>query len=233
MGRLRGIASRVKRKIAGRKVVGDDFGPSQDMSFARLDANADAAFQLVGASLVGTWEVFLTDLARALSPTMAVEESRPMLDRISDALVPTQGPLQEVGRNYRRSLKHGVQKGLQSGKLSDATEPILASMVTVPSDLSEGWLKTVDYLEPIFTALDPGGAAEARFRAGGVELSEILSAQNDAYAAAMRALPQAEDLDRALTDALDTWRAGVVRGIEVTLYDKRTALVEAANRRKS
>ena len=57
--------------------------------------------------------------------------------------------------------------------------------------------------------------------------------QNEAYATAMRALSQAEDLDRALTDALDTWRAGVVRGIEVTLYDKRTALVEAANRRKS
>ncbi|MFT5686640.1 MAG: hypothetical protein ACI8RZ_007596 [Myxococcota bacterium] len=233
MGRLRGIASRVKRKIAGQKSVGEGFGPSQDMAFARLDANADAAFQLIGASLVGTWEIFLTDLSRALSPTMEVAESRPLLDRISDALVPTQGPLQTGGRNYRKSLKHGVQTGLQSGTLSDATEAILVSMADFPEEMSSGWLKTVDYLEPIFTALDPDGVAEARFRAGGGELLAILNAQNDAYSAAMRALPQAEDLDRALTDALDIWRAGVVRGIEVTLYDKRTALVEAAGRRKS
>jgi hypothetical protein len=233
MGRLRGLASRVKRKIAGQKAVGSGFGPSQDTAFARLDHNAEAAFQLVGASLVGTWEVLLTDLARALSRTMPVEESRPLLDRISDALVPTQGPLQALGRTYRQSLKHGVQKGLQSGQLSDATETILASMARFPQELSEGWLKTVDYLEPIFTALDPGGAAEARFRVGGGELSGILEKENAAYAAALRALPQADDLDRALTDALDTWRAGVVRGIEVTLYDKRTALVEAAGRRGS
>jgi hypothetical protein len=219
MGRLRGLASRVKRKIAGQKAVGSGFGPSQDTAFARLDHNAEAAFQLVGASLVGTWEVLLTDLARALSRTMPVEESRPLLDRISDALVPTQGPLQA--------------QGLQSGQLSDATETILASMARFPQELSEGWLKTVDYLEPIFTALDPGGAAEARFRVGGGELSGILEKENAAYAAALRALPQADDLDRALTDALDTWRAGVVRGIEVTLYDKRTALVEAAGRRGS
>ena len=146
--------------------------------------------------------------------------------------MPTQGPLQALGRNYRRSLKQGVQKGLQSGQISDATETILAAMTQFPAELSAGWLKTVDYLEPVFTALDPGGASEARFRAGGKELSDLLSSSNAAYAEAMRALPQADDLDRALTDALDTWRAAVVRGLEMTLYDKRTALVEAAGRRK-
>ena len=51
MGRLRGLASRVKRKITGQKSVGDSFGQSQDTAFARLDYNADAAFQLIGASL--------------------------------------------------------------------------------------------------------------------------------------------------------------------------------------
>ena len=230
MSRIRGLASRVKRKIIGQKRIGEEFGPSQDTAFARLDHNAEAAFQLVGASLVGTWEVLLTDLGRALNGAMPDVESRPLLDRISDALVPTQGPLQALGRNYRRSLKQGVQKGLQSGNIADATETILASMVQFPEELSSGWNKTVDYLEPIFSALDADGAAEKRFRAGGAELEGLLRTHNEAYAEAMRALPQADDLDRALTDALDTWRAAVVRGIEMTLYDKRTALVEAAGR---
>jgi hypothetical protein len=233
MSRIRGLASRVKRKITGQKRVGDAFGQSQDTAFARLDHNAEAAFQLVGASLVGTWEVLLTDLGRSLSGVMPDTESRPLLDRISDALVPTQGPLQDVGRNYRRSLKQGVQKGLQSGQLSDATETILASLAPFPDKFSTGWDKTVDYLEPIFTALDVDGTAEKRFREGRAELESLLRTHNDAYAASMRALPEADDLDRALTDALDTWRAAVVRGIEMTLYDKRTALVEVVGRHAS
>ena len=230
MGRLRGLASRVKRKITGHKMVGEDFGPAQDTAFARLDYNAEAAFQLAGASLVGTWEVLLTDFARALGPVMSDAKSRPLLDRISDALVPTQGPLQTAGRTYRSSLKQGVQLGLQSGKLSDATESILSALVRFPEEMSAGWLKTVDYLGPIFEAIDTDGSVESRFRQGGVELQDLLAEQNAAYTEAMRGLPQADDLDRALTDALDIWRAGVARGIEMTLYDKRTALVEAAGR---
>ena len=233
MGRLRGLASRVKRKITGQKSVGDSFGQSQDTAFARLDYNADAAFQLIGASLVGTWEVLLTDLARALRPVVPDEEARRLLDRISDSLVPIQGPLQSLGRNYRRSLKQGVQKGLQSGQLSDTTETILASMVPFPDEISAGWLKTVDYMLPIFEALDPDGSVQTRCRAGGDELSELIRTHNTVYFEAMRALPAADDLNIALTDSLDTWRDAIVRGLEMILYDKRTALVEAAERLKS
>ena len=85
-GRLKGLARRVKRRVAGTSSVGDRFGPAQDTAFARLDDNADSSFQIIGASVVGTWEVLLTDLAKAMRGAVPDAKARKLVERVSDAL---------------------------------------------------------------------------------------------------------------------------------------------------
>lgn len=228
--RLKGIARRVKRRVAGDSAVGDGFGPAQDTVFARLDDNADASFQLIGASVVGTWEVLLTDVSRAVNGAVPEAEGRKLLDRISDALVPTQEPMQSASRIYRKALKQGVQQALSTGRLADATAPVVASLALLPDKMGQGWVSTAEYLEPVLSVLSPDGALLVDFQGRGGELAAELSAHNATYADRMAAMPQATDLDAELAAALDTWRAAVSRSMELFLYARRTSMVDAAKR---
>lgn len=228
--RLRGLARRVKRRVVGSSAVGDRFGPAQDRAFARLDDNADASFQIIGASVVGTWEVLLTDLAKAMRGAVPDEQARKLVERVSDALVPTQEPMQNASRVYRKALKQGVQQALSTGRLSDATAPICASIEPLPAKLGQGWSKTAEYLEPVLAALSPDGTLRADFAARGAELEASIEAHNAAYTAQMQAMPEATDLDAALAAAMDAWRVDVARTMELFLYARRTAMVDAAQR---
>ena len=228
--RLKGLAGRVKRRIVGSNAIGDQLGPAQDAAFARLDHNAEGTFQIIGASVVSTWEVLLTDFARAITGKIPDAQARPLLDRISDALVPTQGPMQGAGKVYRRSIKKGVQHALQTGKLTDATAPIISALEGLPEEMADGWVKTADYLGPVYEALSDDGTIKDDFVRSSSDLRAMLVRCNDAYIEALRALPQAQDLDTALTESMDAWRLAVSRGMEMFLYDRRTTLVEAANR---
>lgn len=226
--RLRGLARRVKNRVNSGPRVGEQFSAGQDTAFARLDDNADSSFQLIGASVVSTWEVLLTDLARAMQGGIPPAEARKILDRISDALVPTQEPLQSAGKIYRKALKHGVQSALHSGQLADATTPIATSIQPLPEKLGVGWLKTVDYLQPVLERLAPDGSLQADFTDGQANLVLALQQHGAAYASAMAAMPDATDLDDALGAALDAWRLAVARDLEIFLYARRTAMVNAA-----
>jgi len=228
--RLKGLARRVKRRVGGPGPVGDSFGPAQDAAFARLDDNAEASFQIIGASVVSTWEILLTDLARAASGAITPADSKKMVERISDALVPTQEALQQAGRAYRKALKLGVQQALRSGRLSDATGPVCAALGPLPSKLAQGWVKTAQYLEPVLSDLSPGGDLLADFVGREEELRAAIAAHNAAYTQAMQAMAAETDLSAALGGALDTWRDGLARTLELFLYDRRTAMVDAAKR---
>ena len=234
-GRLRGMARRVKNKIQGNSIaVGEGFGPSQDAAFAHLDDAADSAFQLIGASLVSSWEVLLTDVSRSMDPNVpsvvSPEKLREMLDRISDGLVPTQGPVQNTGKLYRRNLKKGVKHALQTGRLQDATNPLSLSLKELGPEFHAGWLKTIEYIEPVFEVIDVDGAVRARFEAGGPEMEAMFRECLRNYNAAQDALPQASDLRAAVVTALETWQQSVSRGLEIFIYDCRTAMVKSAGR---
>jgi hypothetical protein len=226
--RLKGLAKRVKRRVVGRSAVGDQFGPEHDRAFALLDDNADASFQLIGASMVGTWEVLLTDLSRAMQGGLPDAEARKLVERVSDAFVPTQEPMQSASRVFRKALKQGVQQALQSGQLSDATRPISASLQPLPEKMGQGWVKTVEYLQPVLLALKADGSLSSDFVQRHEELVSVLAGHNAAYTERMVAMPQARDLNEALAASLDTWREAVAREMELFLYARRTAMVEAA-----
>ncbi len=227
--RLRKLVGRTRdRLVPAAPTTGNSFDWTRDKAFAHLDEAADATFKLVNAALVSTWEITITDVARALNGRVPEDERVKLVERISDALVPTQGPLRDAERRFRDAIKAGVKAGLASGQLADATAPLPAALEGLPSALREGWNKTVEYLEPVIDRLPESATTRARFAETGAVLERLLSDENVRFTQAMAELPQSTDLKRALTGALDTWQERVCAGLESALYDRRTTLVEAA-----
>ncbi|MCK6503113.1 hypothetical protein L6R53_06915 [Myxococcota bacterium] len=231
LGRIRHLARKVRGRLGGRPAtIGDHFGPDNDVAFAVLEEEGDAAFQRVGASLVGAWEVAITDLARALEPRLESAAKYKLTERLSDSLVPTQQPLQDAKHQFASAVKKGAQAGLKSGRLADAVAPAVAMVDGLAVPVGKGWQKSTDYMQPIWDALPDGAAAKADFGALGPRLQALLEEQARVYRQALEDLPRQPDLERAIRDAMEAWYAKVSVGIELIVYDGRTVLVRAAER---
>lgn len=228
IGRLRNIAHRVKGRLGGTAAaVGDGFGPQRGLALAVLEEEGDSAFARAGASLVGAWEVGITDLARALEPRMQTSAKNKLTERVSDALVPTQQPLQDAKQAFSSAVKKGTQAGLKSGRLADAVAPSVAIMGGLGDAIGAGWVKSSDYLGPLWEAL-PGDDNKERYLALGPRLQTLLDEQAAVFASSMAALPQRSELEPAIREAMDEWYGKVSLGIEIIVYDGRTIMVEAA-----
>lgn len=228
-GPLRGIARRVLDRIAGPREVGSGFPPGSERVFAVVDDGAEAVFSSLGAAAISSWEVLLADLGRALGELPA-EERASLLQRVSDAIVPTLSPLQHGERPFRAALKEGVKAALRSGQLADATEPLAVHLEGLGDPLAAGWAKTTAYLQPVFDALPEPDALRGSLAFTGGELRGLMDREAAAFRDRMNALPEAPALEPALLDAMDAWKRGVVRGLEIAFYGARTRLVEASRR---
>ncbi len=231
-GPLRGLARRVLDRIGGPREAGAGFTQGSERAFAALDDNAESAFSALGAAVVSSWEVLLADLGRALQHLPAEPRGR-LVERVSDALVPTAAPLQHGERPFRAAVQSGVKAALRSGRLEDATEPLCAHLETLGEPVAAGWAKTVAFLQPVYEALPEPDALRGALAFTGGELRGVFDQEAARFRARMEALPRASALEPALNQALDAWKQGVVRGIEVALYGARTRMVEAAARSRS
>ncbi len=227
-GRLRSLARRVKGRLTGASATtGDVLGAHNDRAFALLSEEGEGAFQRVGASLVGAWEVGITDLARALEPRLETAAKNRLTERLSDGLVPTQQPLNDAKRDFGAAVRKGLQTGLQSGRLTDATAAPTAVLAALGSQVEVGWGKSAAYLAPLWETL-PGDDLADRFTALGGRLRDMMDTEAQRFADAMAALPGGHDLDTEIVAATDVWYQKVSVGIELIVYDGRTLLVQAA-----
>lgn len=231
LGRLRSIAHKVRGRLgAGEGPVADGrFGAHNDKAFAVLAEEADGAFQRVGASLVGAWEVGITDLARALEPRLPSAEKGRLTERLSDALVPTQQPLQDGKKRFASAVQKGAREGLQSGQLADAVRAPVQSLQGLGAELAQGWQKTTTYLGPLFEAL-PDPELPQRFAAVGPTLQALLDEEARRFAEAVTQLQTRGDLEAGLRAAMEDWYQKVSVGLEIRVYEGRNLLVKAAER---
>ncbi len=229
--RLRQLARKVRGRLGpGGRPVGDAFDSHRDVAFAVLAEEGDSAFQRVGASLVGAWEVGITDLARALEPRLQNAAKNKLTERLSDALVPTQQPLNDAKHAFGQAVTEGTQAALRSGRLADAWAPSLRILQGLGRKTAEGWAKSTDYIGPLWEALPGEGDPRQRFGALGARLEGLLDEAAAEWQRTMNELPQQADLQRAIRDATEAWYAKVSVGIEMIVYDGRTVLVQAAEK---
>lgn len=230
LGPLRHLARRVRDRLDGAP-LGDRFPANGAAAFAVLDGNAEGVFSSVGAAVVSSWEVLLADVGRALGRTMTDTERAAAVTRMSDALVPTLSPLQHLDRPFRAAASAGVNTALRTGVLAHATDPLVASLDGLAEPVAAGWAKTVSYLGPLCEQLPEPPALRGALAFTGGELRALFEGQARTFAGAMTALSTAPALEPPLLAAMEAWKQGVVRGVEVAIYGARTRLVEAAGRR--
>jgi|GEM_PF-3431956 len=229
LGRLRSLAHRVRTRLDPRgEFAGTGFGPHRDLAFAVLEEEGEGAFQRAGASLVGAWEVGITDLARVLEPRLQSAAKNKLTERLSDALVPTQQALQDGKRAFSTAVKSGTQRGLQTGQLADATAPVVAALRALGPQVAQGWSKTGGYLDLLWQALPQGSRVQVDYAAIGPRLESLFQDEAERFAQAMQALPEQRSLEAGLREAMETWYGKVSVGIEILVYDGRTVLVQAA-----
>ena len=203
------------------------FDRAQAAAFAGLEAELESVSALIGAAAVSTWEVLLADLGRALAGSA---DQRALIERCSDALVPTQEALQAAGRLGRAAVAPGLRAAIESGRLADVLDPVRAPMVALGAQVEAGWARTVAYLDPVIVALGGGASLRAALAGQGPALRAALDAEAARLAVAFGALRPGPKLEAGLREALGAYQKGVGRALEVGLYAARTALVAAVPR---
>ena len=148
-----GLLTRLKNRLRppSTSTLGDRFTPTLEEAWNELEEQVDAEFKKAGSSVVGAWEVGAAELGRVL---VGHADDRGLVERYSDALVPTLQPFQDLHKGIGTAFRAGLAAGRASGRLESATAPLAALMVGLDERAGEGWAKTTRHLQPLF-ALAP------------------------------------------------------------------------------
>ena len=228
--RLRRLAKKLRQDSEPKLVVGPGFSSAQDGAMAALDQSAEGAFAVLGAAVVSSWEVGLTDLSRALRGRIEDSEQSDLIERMSDALVPTESPFSGAGKRYRHAVKMGTKKALETERLEDAIAPLGEAIGVLGSAFAQGWPKTAGHMEPLFVLLGDEQSLRDAFLAHGPRLQAALDTAWRNYVDALDRIGEARNLETALVDSLEAWKDEAVRAVEISLYESRDVLVKAAEK---
>jgi hypothetical protein len=187
-----------------------------------LVEQVDAEFKKVGAALVGSWEVGAAELGRVI---VGDPDDARLVERFSDALVPTQQPFTNLHKGCSAAMQRGLRAGLSAGRIDVAVAPLQQLVDALGPEVDAGWPKTRAYLDPIVSRCkDPKGAA-ARFDAGGPALGAAAVEASGVLRARLAALPQAPTLYVGLTDAVEAWQQALGRSVEMIVVGRAKDLV--------
>jgi hypothetical protein len=202
--------------------IGPGFGPAHEEAWNELVEQIDAEFKKAGAALVGSWEVGAAELGRVV---VGDPEDARLVERFSDALVPTQAPFTNLHKGCSAAMQRGLRAGLAAGRIDVAVAPLQQLVDGLGPEVDAGWPKTRAYLDPILSrCADPKGAA-ARFDAGGPALAGAALEAAALLRARLAALPQAPSLYKGMTDAVEDWQQALGRSVEMIVVGRAKALV--------
>lgn len=216
-----GLLSRIRARLsAPRRAVGPAFLPEHEEVWDELVEQIDAELKKVGSAVVGAWEVGAAELGRVV---IGRADDRAAIERYSDALVPTLQPFQDLHKGCAAAMAEGKRAGRASGRLADATAPLLRLVEGLGARAAAGWDKTARHLEPVLAGCPEG--AEDRFRAGGPALVDACARAEQVYRERLAALHDAPDLWRGLTGATEAWQLALTRELEFVLDRHAKGLV--------
>lgn len=199
---------------AGRAVLGARFEARHEEDWKELEEQVDAELKRAGTSIVGSWEVGAAELGRVVR---GWPDDRALIERFSDALVPTLQPFQDIHKGVPSAMMAGLAAGRETGRMSSATAPLAELVSNLGSRAQDGWEKTTKHLDPLLArCADPAGA-RARFLAGGPAIARACADAEVVWRERLALLPEAPDLWEGLVGAGDAWQRVVTRGLEITI----------------
>lgn len=220
-----GLLTRLKNRLrptATTTTLGDRFTPALEEPWNELEEQIDAELKKAGSAVVGAWEVGAAELGRVL---VGHADDRALVERYSDALVPTLQPFQDLHKGIGTAMRAGLAAGRASGRLDAATAPLAALMVSLDERVGEGWVKTTHHLRPIFALAARPDEVETRFLAGERALRQGCVDADTVWRARLAALPTAPGLWEGMTGAAEAWQLSVTRSLEIALVAQTRVLV--------
>jgi hypothetical protein len=225
----RGLLHRLRDRLGGRPAaapIGLAFTADMVEPWMELEEEVDGSLKKAGTAVVGSWEVATTELARAL---VGAEHERTLIERFSDAAVPTLGAFQDLHKGCPSAFIEGRSAGEQKKTLAAATLPLVRLLVGLDGRAEAGWAKSTDYLEPVFALTADPAAAKAAFGAGGAELARACREADAVLRDTLSKLPQATSLHEGVSVAFDAWQLKITRELEIGI-DRYTRPLVAAVR---
>lgn len=219
------LLTRIRGKLLGMGRVGTAWKPAMEEDWDEILIQSEGTFQFIGAAVVGVWEVSLADLGRSTRARLEPDVSRTLVDRVSDALVPTLDPIQAGGRELPKALKSGREQARRTGVLLDAVAPSVMLLKSLGLRVSTGWGKSVEYLRPVFEAYPNGDATLEAMKGGSNDLAAVFDGPAQTLHKALGALPESMHLGVGVTSPLEDYRYAVSAGLEEALYAQRTHMI--------
>lgn len=185
----------------------------------------DGSLKNIGSAVVSSWEVGAAEVARSL---VGREDDRALIERYSDALVPTLDAFQGLHKGCSTAFADGLRAGLAEGTLAAATRPLVLLFVGLDGRAAEAWEKTVLYLEPMFAL-----CADAEVVRGAFASAPIGSSAGRAdrlLRDTLSRLPAAESLTEGVIEAFETTQHALTRELEFALHAPTRALAVALRR---
>jgi hypothetical protein len=190
-----------------------------------LSAEFLAGFQAIGASTVSSWEVALAELHRAGKRAYGQEVATKMVERFSDALVPTVGVFNAANLAARGIWKESVEFAKEAGHLEQAVEHVCVMISPIAGQFQDEWPKTVEYLAPVLEQISASEATLEALLAIGPKVSTQMAVVGETYMDDLRRLVGSPDLHNGFLDAVEAYKQGSGRIIEIELDAVRALLV--------
>jgi hypothetical protein len=223
-----GLLSRLRVRLGGAPPspagIGALFTPAMAEVWTELEEQIDGELKKAGASVVGAWEVGAAELGRAV---IGFEDDRVLVERYSDALVPTLQPFQDLHKGIGTAMQAGKRAGLSARSLTAATAPLAVLMEGLDEKAAEGWARTAAHLEPIILRTRRPDDTRIQFVAGGRALRQACADADLVWRAKLDALPASPDLWQGLTGAAEAWQLSITRALEMGIDRQVKGLVAA------
>lgn len=226
MFRSKDLVSRLRARFGADTPVsgpvGMAFTPAMEPDWQEVEEQVDAALKQVGSAVVASWEVGAAEIARAL---IGQPEERALIERYSDALVPTLSAFQDLHKGCPGAFAEGLRAGRADGTLTSATRPLVMLLAGLDRRAEAGWVQTTGYLDPVFARCREPGPVRAAFAAA--PLGEACRKGESALRSTLSLLPQAATLEDGVVDAFEVARDAMVRDLEFALHTPTRTLAAA------
>jgi hypothetical protein len=181
-------------------------------NFASFHDEVDAQFQFIGAAVIGSWEVLLTDVSRSYRQK-GKEIPVQFRDRLSDAIVPVQQCFQTRSKAIQSLTKQLAQQNqVEIFHVWSGFDPL-------PTDLFEAWSNTSEYMKDSFEAHD----LESVYKVWNQSSSLFAEGVQKEHQFLKSSLSGSDA--RVVLPALVRWRENVSMHLETELYNRRTELI--------
>ena len=222
-----GRASAGKSSAKHGSKIGVQFTNVLEKEWEEIPEQVDAYTKKVGSAIVGSWEVAAAEIGRTV---IGLPNDQVLIDRFSDALVPTLSPFQDLHKKAPTSCKNALKAARTTGDVRSLGPEIQKLAVGLGPSAREGWAKTVEYLEPLIElSRDPG--LKQRMLEAGPKLEQVAVAAEAILQERLSNIQEETTLFGGVCDSVEAWQLALCRDLELALDVPTQHLIKALKNR--